>query len=260
MSDKVLVNMEDGIAQVLFNRPEVYNAMDGEVIETLAGHMIALASNPEVKVVVISGMGKAFSSGADLKSVAMMPSGIPAAIYRLAGVLHQTITEMRHMPKPVIAAINGVAAGAGFSTTLAADFRIIEKSATMRQVYTSWGLCIDGGGTFTLPRLVGQARALEIAAFDKPISSEQALAWGLVTKVVEDGQALNEAMAMARALMERSLHSFGQVKKLISNTFETPLEVQLERERHAITTCVQHPDAMEGVLSFLEKRKPVYNK
>jgi 2-(1,2-epoxy-1,2-dihydrophenyl)acetyl-CoA isomerase len=260
MSDKLLVNVKDGIAQVLFNRPEVYNAMDSDVIEAMASHFTALATDPAAKVVVLSGVGKAFSSGADLKKVALSPVGIPAAIYRLAGVLHQAVTEIRHMPKPVIAAINGIAAGAGFSTALAADFRVMAKSATLRQVYTSWGLCIDGGGTFALPRLAGQARALEIAAFDKPISAEQALAWGLVTRVVEDGQALDEAMAMARELMDRSLHSFGKVKDLITSAYETPLEVQLERERHALTACVQHPDAAEGVRAFLEKRKPIFNK
>jgi len=260
MSDKLVVNVQDGIAQVLFNRPEVYNAMDSDVIEAMASHFVAMAADPAVKVVVISGMGKAFSSGADLKKVAQSTTGIPAAIYRLAGIFHQAVTEIRHIRKPVIAAINGIAAGAGFSTALASDFRVMAKSATLRQVYTSWGLCIDGGGTFALPRLVGHARALEIAAFDKPISAEQALAWGLATRVVEDGQALDEAVAMAHELMERSLYSFGQVKTLITNAYETPLEVQLERERHAITACVQHPDAIEGVRAFLEKRKPLFNK
>lgn len=164
------------------------------------------------------------------------------------------------MAKPIIAAVNGIAAGAGFSVALAADFRLMAESAVLRQMYTSWGLCIDGGGTFTLPRLVGQARALEIAAFDEPVSATKALEWGLANRVVPDDQLLDAAMAMARALRERSLHSFGRAKQLIERSYETSLETQLERERHAITACVQHPDALEGVTAFMEKRKPVFNR
>ena len=260
MAESLKVTIENGIAHVLFNRPERYNAMDSDVIEGLVMAFTSMSLDDSVRAVVISGAGKAFSSGADLKMVVQSPEGVPKAIYHLAGVFHRAVTEIRRLRKPVIAAINGIAAGAGLSTALASDFRIMARSATLRQVYTSWGLCIDGGGTFALPRLVGQARALEIAAFDKPITAEQALAWGLVTKVVDDGKAEEEAYAMAHELMDRSIHSFGWVKKLITDSYETPLEVQLERERAGITACVQHPDAAEGLMAFIEKRKPVFNK
>jgi len=260
MAECLKVTIENGIAHVLFNRPETYNAMNPEVLETLAMRFTSLALDSSARAVVISGEGKAFSSGADLKVIFNAPAGVLTTIYHLAGVLHRAITEIRRLNKPVIAAINGVAAGAGFSTALASDFRVMARSAILRQVYTSWGLCIDGGGTFTLPRLVGYARALEIAAFDKPISSEQALEWGLVTKVVDDGKAEEEAFAMARELMDRSIHSFGHVKRLINDSYENSLEVQLERERDAITTCVQHRDALEGITAFIQKRKPVYKK
>jgi 2-(1,2-epoxy-1,2-dihydrophenyl)acetyl-CoA isomerase len=260
MPEKLVVSVSDGIAQVIFNRPEVYNAMDGEVIESMLTVFTGLALDASVKAVVISGTGKAFSSGADLKSMAHMFGEGPAIFYGHTGSLHQAVTHIRHMKKPVIAAVNGVAAGAGFSLALACDFRVMAETAVLRQVYTSWGLCIDGGGTFALPRIVGQARALEIAAFDKPIPAAQALEWGLVTRVVPEGQALEAAMVMARELIERSLHSFGQVKRLFNESFENPLEVQLEHERQAITACIQHPDVIEGVSAFLEKRKPVFNK
>jgi 2-(1,2-epoxy-1,2-dihydrophenyl)acetyl-CoA isomerase len=162
------------------------------------------------------------------------------------------------MKKPVVAAVNGVAAGGGFSLALACDFRVMEKSAILRQAYTSNGLCIDGGGTFTLPRLVGYARALEIAAFDAPISADQALSWGLVTKVVEDGQALVEATAMAQLLSRRALNSFAWTKKLITDSFNTSFEAQLELERAALEACADHPDGREGLTAFSEKRKPNY--
>jgi 2-(1,2-epoxy-1,2-dihydrophenyl)acetyl-CoA isomerase len=163
------------------------------------------------------------------------------------------------MRKPVIAAINGVAAGGGFSLALACDFRLMAKSAILRQAYTSSGLCIDGGGTFTLPRLVGLARALEIVAFDKPISSEQAMDWGLVTNVVEDGHALEEAMKMAHELAKISLHSFGWCKALLTDSFNTAFETHIERERLGLSTCAAHPDGQEGLRSFTEKRRPVFN-
>lgn len=133
------------------------------------------------------------------------------------------------------------------------------QSATLRQAYTSNGLCIDGGGTFTLPRLVGLARAMEIVGFDKPISSEQALGWGLVTKVVEDGRVLEEAWNMARDLAKGSLHSFGWCKELLTDSFHTAFETQIERERMGISRCGAHLDGQEGLKAFVEKRKPIFH-
>jgi asparaginyl-tRNA synthetase len=121
-----------------------------------------------------------------------------AAFHALAAAYHQAIVEIRRMPKPVVAAVNGLAAGGGFSMALACDFRVMAKSAVFRQAYTSNGLSVDGGGTYTLPRLVGLAKAMEILTFDRPISAEQALAWGLVTEMVEDGQEVNRATGMVR--------------------------------------------------------------
>jgi 2-(1,2-epoxy-1,2-dihydrophenyl)acetyl-CoA isomerase len=160
------------------------------------------------------------------------------------------------MKKPVVAAVNGVAAGGGFSLALACDFRVMDESAVLNQAYTSAGLCIDGGGTFTLPRLVGYARALEIAAFDKPISASRALDWGLVTTVVANGQALAEAVTMGRDLADRSLNSFAWTKKLITDSFNTPFEAQIEMERSALEACADHPDGQEGLKAFSEKRNP----
>ena len=120
-------------------------------------------------------------------------------------------------------------------------------------------LCIDGGGTFILPRLVGLARALEIAAFDRPITAEQALAWGLITEIAEDGQVMDAAVEMARGLAQRSLTSFAWSKQLLSESFETPFETQIEREREGICTCATLPDGQEGIQAFLQKRKPVFN-
>jgi 2-(1,2-epoxy-1,2-dihydrophenyl)acetyl-CoA isomerase len=162
------------------------------------------------------------------------------------------------MPKPVIAAINGIAAGGGFSLALACDFRVMSRSAVLRQAYTSNGLCPDGGGTFTLPRLVGLARALEIVAFDVPISSEQAMNWGLVTRVVDDGKALSEAVDMAHELAKTSLSSFAWSKQLLTDSFGSALEAHLEHERTGICSCADSTEGKEGLKAFKEKRKPIY--
>jgi 2-(1,2-epoxy-1,2-dihydrophenyl)acetyl-CoA isomerase len=190
MTKSIRLRKDGGIVEMLLNRPEAFNAFDLDMIELFAKYLINLAMDDSVSVLVISGEGKAFCSGGDLKWALDFPNAPAVAFHELAARYHQAILEIVRMRKPVVAAVNGIAAGGGFSLALACDFRVMAQSATLRQGYTSNGLCIDGGGTFTLPRLVGLARAMEIVAFDKPISSEQALAWGLVTKVVEDGRVM----------------------------------------------------------------------
>ncbi len=258
MEDPVKLIRDAEIAAVLLNRPQAYNALDLDLLRRFSDCLIALSADAGVKGVVISGEGKAFCAGGDLRWGLRFPGGTAAGFHELAAHFHQAILEIRRMPKPVIGAVNGVAAGGGFSLALACDFRVMARSATLRQAYTSSGLSIDGGGSFTLPRLVGFARALEIMAFDRPIPSDQALAWGLATKVVEDGAALDEALRMARDLSKRSIHSFGWSKQLMTDSFHTPLEVQLERERAGIVECVGHPDGKEGLLAFSEKRTPQF--
>jgi 2-(1,2-epoxy-1,2-dihydrophenyl)acetyl-CoA isomerase len=253
----VKVEIEDGIAKAILNIPESFNALDIEMADALAKALSGFSTDESVKTVIISGEGKAFCAGGNLKWALKHPSGTRAAFRQLAGRFHQSIIEIRRIQKPVIAAVNGVAAGAGFSLALACDFRVMEKSAALRQAYTSVGLCIDGGGSYTLPRLVGQARATEIIAFDEPISSERALDWGMVTKVVEDGMAMDESVKMARELCGRSIYSFGWCKSLITDSFDTPLEVQLERERAGIADCGATEEGIERMRAFAEKRKPV---
>ena len=259
MAKSIELRKAGEIAEVLLNRPETFNAFDLDMVELFSKGLIRLAGDDAVSAVVISGTGKAFCAGGDLKWVSSFAGGPAAGFHELAARYHQAILEIRRMRKPVIAAINGIAAGGGFSLALACDFRIMAKGAILRQAYTANGLCIDGGGTFTLPRLVGLARAMEIVAFDKPISSEQALTWGLVTKVVEDGRAMEEARNMARELGQGSLHSFGWCKELLTDSFHTSLETQIERERLGISQCGNHPDGREGLKAFVEKRKPIFH-
>ena len=258
MNELVKLEVIEGIARVTVNRPKAFNAFDLDTIRFFSEMHIELAVDQKVVGVIITGEGKAFCAGADLKWLSGFGKSYGEALHELAAQYHQAILEIRRMPKPVVAAINGITAGGGFSMALACDFRIMETSAVLRQAYTTNGLSIDGGGTFTLPRLVGLARAMEIAAFDHPISSDKALSWGLVTEVVEDGQAVKRATELITKMKRIPLSSFAASKKLITDSFHTSFEAQLEKEREALSWCADHPNGREGVEAFLEKRKPVY--
>jgi 2-(1,2-epoxy-1,2-dihydrophenyl)acetyl-CoA isomerase len=260
MDTRISLTTTDNVATVLLNRPHAYNALDRETVGELQQILLQASTDPNIQGVVITGAGKAFSAGGDIRGVMAHPQGPAAAFNVLAASVHVCIVEIRRMRKPVVAAINGVAAGGGFSLALASDFRVMARSARLKQGFTSNALCIDGGATFTLSRLVGLARALEIAAFDEPIGAEQALAWGLVTKVVDDGEVVAEAERLARKVAEKSLHTFGWSKQLLTDAFETPLEAQLESERQGLLACVSHADGVEGMTAFLEKRPPRYNR
>lgn len=260
MSEKLIVKKDGEIASIIFNNPKAYNSFDLELITYIQENVDKLSKDNEIKGIIFSGEGKAFCTGGDLGWATSFPKGPPSAFNELATVYHQVILEIRRMSKPVIAAINGIAAGGGFSLALACDFRVMAKSAILKQGYTSNGLSIDGGGSFTLPRLVGLARALEIAAFDKPISADQALTWGLVTKVVEDQRVIEEALNMGRELATISLNSFRVSKNLLTDSFNTTLEAHLDNERNFLSSCAGHPDGKEGILAFKEKRKPLFNR
>jgi 2-(1,2-epoxy-1,2-dihydrophenyl)acetyl-CoA isomerase len=256
MTDPVLTQRHGSFLEIALNRPDAYNALNLEMMKQLGESLASAAVDDSIHGVILTGKGKAFCSGGDLKWISQQGESAGPVLYRLAPQFHLSIVEIRRMGKPVVAAINGIAAGGGFSLTLACDFRVMSQSAILRQSYTSSGLSMDGGGSFALPRLVGLARAMEILAFDEPISSTQALEWGLVTKVVPDGQALEEAILMLERLANRSLHSFAWSKKLVTDSWNNTLESQLELERQGISNCAAHADGQEGMRAFIEKRKP----
>ena len=260
MNDAVLTQQHGNILEVTLNRPDAYNAMNLDLMKMLGEALSYAASESAIQGVLLTGKGKAFCSGGDLKWISQQTENAGSVLYRLAPQFHLSIIEIHRMQKPVVAAINGIAAGGGFSLALACDFRIMGESAVLRQAYTSSGLSIDGGGSFALPRLVGLARAMEILAFDNPISAAQALEWGLVTKVVPNDQVLTEARAMLATLTHGALHSFAWSKKLLTDSFNNMLETQLELERQGISDCATHPNGQEGIKAFVEKRKPSFDQ
>ena len=258
MTTMIEVTYHDTIAELTLNRPEAFNAFNLEMVTGMADSLIKLAADERTRGVAITSNGKAFCAGGDLKWAIDYADSPGASFHKLASQFHLAVLEIRRMMKPVVAAVNGIAAGGGFSLALACDFRVMGKSAVLKQAYTSAGLCVDGGGTFTLPRMVGVARATEIIAFDENISSDQALAWGLATRVVEDGSAREETLDLLNQLAQRSVHSFGQSKRLFNISYGNSFESQIELERDGLSICSDHPDGQEGLKAFAQKRKPKF--
>jgi 2-(1,2-epoxy-1,2-dihydrophenyl)acetyl-CoA isomerase len=260
MGETIQLERVDDTAVLVLNRPRAYNAFDLPMIRDLADHLVTLASDSSVRAVVLTGAPPAFSAGGDLRWASAWPAGPGAAFHELSARFHMAIQTIRRMPQPVIAAVNGMAAGGGFSLALAADFRVMDETAEMRQAFTSNGLSMDGGATFILPRLVGLARALEIAAFDEPIPASRALAWGLVTRVSPAGRAREEALVLARDLGRRSAVSWAWSKTLLTDSLATSFETQIERERLGLKSAALSADGREGLAAFAEKRPPVFQK
>lgn len=258
MNDTVLSQQHANILEIALNRPDAFNALNLDLMRGLSEALSYAAADPSVQGLVITGKGKAFCAGGDLKWISGQNEDARSVLYQLAPEFHRSIVQVRRMDKPVVAALDGIAAGGGFSLALACDLRVMAESAIMRQAYTSSGLSIDGGGSFALPRLVGLARAMEIMAFDQPISAAQALEWGLVTQVVADGEAAGAALEMLQKLTRGSLHSFAWSKRLMVDSLNHDLETQLELERQGISECAAHPDGQEGITAFVQKRKPVF--
>jgi 2-(1,2-epoxy-1,2-dihydrophenyl)acetyl-CoA isomerase len=258
-NEPVIVSREGSLAIMTLNRPDRLNAFDVPRIHTMWNCMAALGRDSDVRVVVLTGAGRAFCAGGDLAAMMKDEPVRPGDRFlELAAVFHQFVLEIRTMPKPVIAAINGPAAGGGFSIALACDLRLISESAYLQQAYTTSGLCIDGGGTFSLPRLVGLARALEISMLDERIEASRALELGLVTRVLPDEDLLPEAKALAGRLAKKAVGNLGRVKRLFNMSHGSSLERQLERERQGLADSANSPEGREGVRAFLEKRRPVF--
>jgi 2-(1,2-epoxy-1,2-dihydrophenyl)acetyl-CoA isomerase len=258
-SDLVLVARQDTVATLTLNRPDRLNALDLPTMDALLRQVAAAARDPLVRALVITGAGRAFSAGGDLRAtLAANPKRPGDAFLDLAGLFHQSVIEIRRMPKPVFAAINGAAAGGGFSLALACDFRVMAESAFLQQAYTTSGLCIDGGGTFTLPRLVGLGKALELALLDERVPAREALESGLVHRVVPDAELLQRTADLAAHAASRAVGAFGRVKQLMNASFGSSLEAQLEEERRQLAAAANSDEGHEGLAAFVAKRPPDY--
>ena len=259
MSD-IKLDVQDHIAFITLNRPEARNALSTEIRTGLAEYTAQLEFDPAVRCVVLRGAGGHFMAGGDVKNFKQRQQLSDADRKRqvLEGLhlLHFAIYRIRRMPKPVLASVQGAAAGAGVSLMTACDLTIAADSAFFTWAYANIGLCPDGSGTFFLPRLVGMRRALEMAMLPERMDAAQALAWGLVNRVVPEAQLEAETLKLAERLAAGPTVAFGRAKALMNASFDNGLESQLELEGNAIGDCMCTEDHVEGVNAFVEKRMP----
>ncbi|MBN1664002.1 MAG: enoyl-CoA hydratase/isomerase family protein [Deltaproteobacteria bacterium] len=255
--DEVIFGREDQVEVITLNRPGMLNAFNVNMLSALSRKLSELAQDDEVRAVVITGTGRGFCSGADLtgaggRSDAITPVGMRLST-QLYGSVIRGITELE---KPVIGAINGDAVGAGCNFALACDILIAADSARFIEVFVRRGLVADAGGTFFLPRLVGMAKAKELMFTGEAVNAPQALAMGLVSRVVPDDKLMDEAMETARKLAKGPTRAIGMIKSMLNRSYETDLGTALDREAALQGIAVSTKDVMEGVSAFLQKKAP----
>ena len=253
MADEVLTSRDGAVLTITLNRPDVLNALNGA---THAGLAAALkeARDESVRAVVITGAGRGFCVGQDLAEFGEMPDVAEGLRQRY----HPNIRAIRELEKPVIAAVNGPAAGAGMSLACACDLRIASDGASFVPAFVNIGLVPDSGGTFFVTRILGYARAFEWLCSGRRLSAAEAHAWGLVSEVVEGAELSERAAALAGELAALPTRAVGMTKRLLDRAVGAGLEEQLEREAQLQLAATQTDDFREGVAAFLEKRKPEF--
>jgi 2-(1,2-epoxy-1,2-dihydrophenyl)acetyl-CoA isomerase len=258
--ETIEVETADHVRIITLNRPDTYNAFNDQLTTELADALKQAQRDTDVHVLVITGQGKAFSSGQDLGDLKSkyVPGHVPHLGDDLRKRYNPIIRRIREMEKPVIAAVNGVAAGAGCSLALACDLRVASEKASFIEVFINVGLIPDSGSTFTLPRLVGLGKALELCWTSKKVDGQEAAEIGLVNQVVPPEQLMEQTMTLARQLASMPSRAVALTKRLMNETFDNDLQQQLEAECFAQETAGLTQDHVEGVVAFIEKRKPTF--
>lgn len=260
-ASQVDLTRKDALAVITLNRPEARNALSPAMVADL-GRAIADCRRPEIRAVMLTGTNGAFCAGADVKDfAAQLEQGGPTALAQhlrnLADTLHQeVILGLRRLEKPVVAAINGVAAGAGFSLALAGDLRIAAANARFLMAYAAIGGTADGSSTYMLPRLVGTGKAMEIYLAGQPIGAEYARELGLVNQVCPAADFDRHALETAIRLAQGPTLAYGRVKALFDQSWDADLESQLTAETAAISAIAHTGDFQEGIKAFVGKRPP----
>ena len=244
----------DGIAYITLNRPNNMNSLNLDLGNQLSA-ALTKCFDPAIRVVVITGEGKAFCAGGDLGYMQSAPT-FSQALDELTIGLNRAVTDIRLLPKPVIAAVNGVAAGAGMSIALACDLRIASDKAKFKQAYTTSALVPDGGWTLWVPRILGLAKATELLLWDEIIPADKALEFGLVNKVVAADELQATVDAEAKRLTGFPTKAFAEAKALLNSSMLHGFETQLEQERQGMIRAGATEDVAEGVSAFFAKRSP----
>ncbi|WP_394836322.1 2-(1,2-epoxy-1,2-dihydrophenyl)acetyl-CoA isomerase PaaG [Pendulispora rubella] len=260
MESELLVDRREGWMVLTLNRPERLNALN-EKLHRLLAEALEEAAHESCRAVLLTGTGRAFCAGEDVGGLALA-----AAEFQRSGALppdlgvtveahyNPLIRRIRRLRKPVVCAVNGVAAGAGANIALACDIVLAARSAKFVQAFASIGLVPDSGGTFFLPRLIGEARARALALLGEPLPAETAQAWGLIWQVVDDGALRGEAEKLAARLAKGPTLSLAWIKEALNASSANDLDAQLDLERNLQSLAGRTPDYREGVLAFLEKR------
>ncbi|RDK08464.1 enoyl-CoA hydratase-related protein [Cupriavidus lacunae] len=256
MTASVLYQASEGVATLTLNRPDVLNAMNGDLMRDLREGVERAAGDASVRAVLLTGAGRGFCAGADL--AARGKDGITDSGTLLRERYHPLIMMLRQMPKPVITAVNGVAAGAGMSLALAGDVVLAGRSASFLQAFSKIGLIPDAGSTYFVPRYAGEMRARALAILAEKIDAEEAQRIGLVWKVHADDALQDEAGKLARHLATMPTMAYGMIKEALNQSFDNDLAAQLEVEATLQSRASRSEDCKEGVAAFIEKRKPQF--
>jgi 2-(1,2-epoxy-1,2-dihydrophenyl)acetyl-CoA isomerase len=249
---------DGGVGRITLNRPETLNAWNTQFGIDLKAVVAEAATDESVRAVLLTGAGRGFSSGADLKAgfEETAEDGMPDIRGRLHDLYHPIIVGLRTMEKPVICAVNGPAAGIGLSLALSCDLILAAESAFFQLAFVNIGLMPDGGSTLFVPAAVGKARAFEMAMLGERLSSRQALEWGLINRVYPDDELMDEAGTLVSAMAEGPTRSYASSKKALNNMIYPDIEGQLDLEAELQHALGRSKDFVEGGVSFVEKRAP----
>lgn len=258
MSAVVLLSVERGVATISLNRPQVLNAMDGEMMRQLRPITESMQNDPAVRAVVVRGEGPAFMAGGDVSVFHSRLQELPELIVHWGREMHFAFLALRRMGKPVLASVHGAVAGAGFSLMCAADLAIAAADTMFTLAYANIGASPDGGSTHFLPRLLGYKKAMELALLPDRFDAETAKALWLVNWVVAGDKLVEETARIARRLADGPTGAYAEAKRLINQSFATTIETQMEEELQAFSRCARGADFKEGVTAFVEKRKPAF--
>ncbi len=258
MNAVVLLSVDLGVATISLNRPQVLNAMDGEMMQQLRPIAESVQTDPAIRAVVLRGEGPAFMAGGDVSVFHSHLPELPELIVHWGREMHFAFLALRRMGKPVVASVHGAVAGAGFSLMCAADLAIAAADTKFTLAYANIGASPDGGSTHFLPRLVGYKKAMELALLPDRFDAQTAKGLGLVNWVVAGEKLVEETTRIARRLADGPTGAYAEAKRLINQSFATTIETQMEEELQAFSRCARSADFKEGLSAFIEKRKPEF--
>lgn len=261
MSEPVLYDVADGVATVTLNRPEAMNSLDIPAKVALLEAITRAAEDDAVRCLVLTGSGRAFCVGQDLKEhITILAEGSSDALFRTVPEhFNPMVTAIATMPKPVVAAVNGVAAGAGASLAFACDIRVLADTAGFNLAFAGIGLSCDTGSSWTLPRLVGRAKALDLLYFPRTVPAQESLELGLATKVVPAGDLADEVLTLSRRLAAGPTAAYGAMRRSVAFAEGHDLPAALEFEEQMMTSTGSSEDHRNAVDAFIAKQKPVFN-